>query len=69
MFQIRISKLNFDGFVKSKEFPFSVIPAEAGIQIIQILLDSCFRRSDSFSDFLRVHQFFEFGIWILDFGI
>ena len=30
---------------------FFVIPAEAGIQEIQIPLDSCFLRSDSFSAF------------------
>jgi hypothetical protein len=40
-----------------------VIPAEAGIQKIQILLDSCFRRSDSFSDFLRIRHYLELGIW------
>jgi hypothetical protein len=60
-------KSKADGFVKSKEFSFSVIPAEAGIQIIQILLGSCFRRSDSFSDFLRVHQ--SSNVIDLDFGL
>jgi hypothetical protein len=46
----------FDGLVKSRKAPFFVIPAEAGIQSIQVAiraLDSGFHRSD---DFLRVHQ-------------
>jgi hypothetical protein len=46
--------MNYDDLIISKEFPFFVIPAEAGIQEIQIFLDSCFRRSDNFSDFLRI---------------
>ena len=37
--------------LKAENPLFSVIPAEAGIQKIQIALDSCFRRSDTFSDF------------------
>ena len=49
--------LIFDGFVKSPFCPIFVIPAKAGIQLIQIVLDSCLRRSDGFSDFLRDHQF------------
>ena len=47
---------NYDGFVKSPFCPIFVIPAKAGIQLIQAVLDSCFRRSDGFSDFLRDHQ-------------
>ena len=46
----------FDGFVKSRKTPLSVIPAKAGIQFIQIVtkaLDSDFHRSD---DFLRAHH-------------
>jgi hypothetical protein len=41
---------------------FPVIPAKAGIQLFQILknsLDSGFHRSD---DFLRDHQYWNFGI-------
>jgi hypothetical protein len=45
-----------DGFVKSRKTPFSVIPAEAGIQEIQELLDSRLRGSDNCGDFLREHQ-------------
>jgi hypothetical protein len=55
-FQIK-SKVN--DLSKSKEFLFFVIPTEVGIQAIQaiqMLLDSCFRRSDNFSDFLRIQQ-------------
>ena len=44
-----------DGLVKSLFCPIFVIPAKAGIQLIQAVLDSCFRRSDGFSDFLRSH--------------
>jgi len=49
-------RINNDGLVKSRKTPFFVIPAEAGIQSIQVLtkpLDSGFHRSD---DFLRVRQ-------------
>jgi hypothetical protein len=45
-----------DGPVKSPKAGFSVIPAEAGIQLIQVVLDSRFRWSDGFSGFLRDHQ-------------
>jgi len=45
-----------DGFVKSPFGRILVIPAKAGIQLIQVVLDSCFRRSDGFPDFLRDHQ-------------
>jgi len=48
--------LGVDDLVKSRFCPIFVIPAKAGIQLIQAVLDSCFRRSDGFSDFLRVHQ-------------
>jgi hypothetical protein len=36
---------------------FSVIPAEAGIQLFQDVLDTGFRRGDAPRDFLRVHQY------------
>jgi len=42
----------FDSLVKSQLFLLVVIPAKAGIQIIQKIMDSGFRRSDEFSDFL-----------------
>jgi len=48
----------FDGFVKSQKIPFPVIPAEAGIQLYQMLaacLDPGFRWGD---DFLRNHQIY-----------
>jgi hypothetical protein len=41
--KIRVSKL--DGFVKSLEFSFSVIPAKAGIQYFQLVMDACLRRA------------------------
>ncbi|MFH1148536.1 MAG: hypothetical protein V1736_12630 [Pseudomonadota bacterium] len=47
---------NFDEFVKSRKVLLFVIPAEAGIQSIQVVtgeLDPGFHRSD---DFLRDHQ-------------
>jgi len=47
---------NIDGLVKSLKSSFSVIPAKAGIQCFQILLDACLRRHDEVSDFLRDHQ-------------
>jgi hypothetical protein len=42
--------------VKSPKTPFSVIPAEAGIQEYQEVLDPGFRRGDGFNDFLRSRQ-------------
>ena len=44
----------FDGFVKSLKSSLDVIPAKAGIQCFQIVLDACLRRHDGVSDFLRV---------------
>jgi hypothetical protein len=48
--------INIYAFVKSRKTPFSVIPAKAGIQEKQALLDPGFRRGDGFDDFLRTHQ-------------
>ena len=48
---------SIDALVKSRKCPFSVIPAEAGIQSFQVVvnsLDSGFHRSD---DLLRIHQY------------
>jgi hypothetical protein len=45
-----------DGFVKSPVTAFYVIPAKAGIQLFQHLVDSGVRRSDGTRHFLRVHQ-------------
>jgi hypothetical protein len=41
-----------DAFAKSPITSFLVIPAEAGIQEIQTLLDPGFCRGDGFDDFL-----------------
>jgi len=47
---------NIRGFVKSLFYPLFVIPAKAGIQLNQEVLDSRLRGSDGFFDFLRFHQ-------------
>jgi len=43
---------NFDELVKSRKTPFFVIPAEAGIQSNQVVLDPGVRRGDGLVDFL-----------------
>jgi hypothetical protein len=48
--------INVDGLVRSQKTSSSVIPAEAGIQEYQEVLDPGFRRGDSLEDFLRVYQ-------------
>ena len=53
---VKTGGVRIDSLVKSPFGPLFVIPAKAGIQLIQIVLDSCFRRSDGFHNFLRVHQ-------------
>ena len=45
-----------DGFVKSQKLAFPVIPAKAGIQLFQVVLDPGFRRNDDPRDFLRDHH-------------
>ena len=52
----RCFKTNNDAFVKSQKSSVFVIPANAGIQGIQSLLDSRVRGSDGLGDFLRDHQ-------------
>jgi hypothetical protein len=49
---------NFDELVKSQKMTSPVIPAKAGIQEKQALLDPGCRRGDGFWDFLRGHQTF-----------
>ena len=49
-------KIAIDGLAESPFRPIFVIPAKTGIQLIQAVLDSCLRRSDGLSDFLRSHQ-------------
>ncbi|MDH3828158.1 MAG: hypothetical protein OET21_12115, partial [Desulfobacterales bacterium] len=56
---------NIDGFVKSLKTSFGVIPAKAGIQCFQIVLDACLRRHDGISDFLRVCQCSMFDVHFL----
>jgi hypothetical protein len=50
---------NIDGLVKSQKVAFSVIPAKAGIQLFQGVLDPGFRRGDDQKDFLRDHQYWD----------
>jgi hypothetical protein len=54
-----------DELVKSAKIPFSVIPAEAGIQVLRALaecLDPGFHRGD---DFLRSHQYrLPLSVWV-----
>jgi len=45
-----------DGPVRSQKAPLIVIPAKAGIQGNQPLVDSRVRGSDVLGDFLRDHQ-------------
>ena len=47
---------NYDEFVKSRNFLEYVIPAKAGIQLFQGVLDPGFRRGDDPKDFLRDHH-------------
>ncbi|GEM_PF-2102391 len=46
---------NSEGRLKSQRVGYSVIPAKAGIQEKQTLLDPGFRRGDGFGDFLQTH--------------
>jgi len=48
--------LRGDELVESQKTPLFVIPAKAGIQVFQGLLDPGFRRGDGFGDFLPAHQ-------------
>jgi hypothetical protein len=44
--------IKFDEIVESRASPFSVIPAEAGIQSFQAVLDPGVRRGDDMEGFL-----------------
>ena len=57
--------INIDGFVKSLKSSLDVILAKAGIQFFQIVLDTCLRRHDGVSDFLRVCQFLFFSFQVI----
>jgi hypothetical protein len=51
-----VLKITFlDGFAKSPFCSLVVIPAKAGIQLFQDILEPGFRRGDDWRDFLRVH--------------
>ncbi|MCX5917936.1 MAG: hypothetical protein NTX30_14820, partial [Deltaproteobacteria bacterium] len=49
-------KATFDELVKSRNSIEFVIPAKAGIQLFQDVLDPGFRRGDAPRDFLRDHH-------------
>jgi hypothetical protein len=55
--------INFDELVKSRNSIKFVIPAKAGIQLFQDVLDPGFRRGDPPRDFLRDHQFWLYVIF------
>jgi hypothetical protein len=54
LFNLQYSKN--DDLVKSRNSIKFVIPAKAGIQLFQDVLDPGFRRGDASRDFLRDHQ-------------
>ena len=58
----------FDAFAKSPKTLSSVIPAEAGIQSLQGLLDSRLRGSDGLGDFLRDHQTLDCQAFVWNIG-
>jgi hypothetical protein len=66
---LKIQYSILDGHVKSRIFSIFVIPAKAGIQLFQVVLDSCFRRRDVFSDFLRFHQYSILPLFLLLFHL
>ena len=53
---VRFWRVKFDKLVKSQRIPVFVIPANAGIQETQPLMDSRFRGNDGLGNFLRDHQ-------------
>jgi hypothetical protein len=64
LYYCSVNSLNFvkhtenklDGFVRRRNFIECVIPAKAGIQLFQDVLDPGFRRGDGPREFLRNHQ-------------
>jgi hypothetical protein len=50
---------NFDELVKSRQIPFPVIPAEAGIQFFHAVLDPGVRRGDDMKDFFTTSSIFK----------
>jgi len=52
----KLTKNKIDDLAKSRKTPIFVIPAKAGIQGIQPLVDSRFRGSDGLGDFLHGRQ-------------
>jgi len=62
--QINVSDQNFiDKLVKSRKTPFIVIPVKTGIQENQMVMDSRFRGSDGFCDFLRSINYYSYKFY------
>ncbi len=61
MNQKQYPTVNLDDLVKSRNSIEFVIPAKAGIQLFQDVLDPGFRRGDASRDFLRDHQSWGLG--------
>jgi len=61
----KLSKVKIDELVKSRNSIEFVIPAKAGIQLFQDVLDPGFRRGDDWRDFLRVHQTLNSKLFLL----
>jgi hypothetical protein len=57
---------NIDELVKSRNSIEFVIPAKAGIQLFQDVLDPGFRRGDAPRDFLRDHQYWDHQITVFN---
>ena len=60
---IKGGRPKFDGFVKSRKMPFSVIPAKAEIQSFQWLPDSRLRGSDDWGTFYHENPLCRGGIY------
>jgi hypothetical protein len=56
-----MGKWKNDDLVKSRNSIELVIPAKAGIQLFEDVLDPGFRRGDALRDFLRDHQYWNNG--------
>jgi len=60
----KIQTFNIDAVVKSPKSSVFVIPAKAGIQESQVLMDPRFREGDGLGDFLRICQYSAFVFFI-----
>jgi len=68
--QVKIPKMpKIDEFVKSRNSIEYVIPAKAGSQLFQGVLDPGFRRGDDQKDFLRDHQNWAHKKFIISYAV